>query len=412
MTNTGRSNGSTAARRSTAPKPADRVKSSRSADDAPGGKQKHVLLMITTERVHGRSILAGIGDYTAHHAHWLYHLEIAIKPELVAQGGVDGMIVEAWTPDMLQVVRETNVPTITVGRSVDPLGKPAVVVDNVAVGRMAGLHLADLGFKHLAYVHGGPTPWSRDRQEGFVTAATDRRIECHVLPDEVPLDREGLVNWIRSLPEPVGIFAANDQIALNVSHACREAGRRIPEQAALIGVDNESETCRLAHPPLSSIDHGTRRIGYEAAKLLDAWMSTGVRPISTTLIQPVGVIARPSTDLLAIDDPDIVAALRYIRSHTDEAVKVADVLRHVAMSRRTLEMRFRQALGRSIHDEITRVRIERAKQLLITSDWSIVHIGDACGFSFPSQFSYAFRRETGMPPQKFRDQYRFTRQLS
>ena len=140
---------------------------------------------------------------------------------------------------------------------------------------------------------------------------------------------------------------------------------------------------------------------------MDQWLTTGRRPPQPPPIQPIGVVSRPSTDLLAVRDGEVVAALKFIRAHADEPLKVADVLKHVAMSRRALEMHFREAISRTIHQEIMRVRIERAQSLLVGSDMSVVQVGDACGFGFPSQFSNAFRRETGLSPAAYRKQRRY-----
>lgn len=371
-------------------------------------KPRRVRLMVGMDHAHGRSILEGIADYADHHVRWQHRLEVLLSPELVSRGGVDGMIVEMRDQATIAALRRARFPTIAVAGEQDPKGPPAVVVDNRAVGRLGCEHLADLGLKHLAFVPHGAGGFSVLRREGFAAGCAARRIKCSFY-DGSASDEEALAAWVRSLPDPAGIMAANDREALFVSRACRLAGRHIPEQVALLGVDNEIETCRLADPPLSSIDHGTRRIGYEAAKLLDGWMTTGRRPAGNVFIQPVGVVSRQSTDLLAVKVPDVAAALRFIRGNADRPLKVKQVLEHIAMSRRSLELHFQAAIGRSIHAEITRVRIERAKQLLITSDWSMPHVADACGFAFPSQFSHVFRRYTGLPPIRFRQQFRYQR---
>lgn len=374
---------------------------------------RRVLLMIGMDHAHGRAILEGIADYgDHHHARWQHQLEERIAPEPIDRGGVDGMIVEMAASPISDALRRTRIPAMTVAHVPDPEGCPAVIVDNVAVGRMAAHYLADLGLKHLAFVPTGRAAHSDDRRDGFTRACAARHVSCTIFGDPTPDDENALANWIRELPDPVGILGVTDRVALAISRACRIAGKRIPEQVALLGVDNEAESCRLADPPLSSIDHGTRRVGYEAARLLDQWMTTGLRPPGSVLIQPIGVVSRPSTDLLAIDDPDLVAAIRLIRSHATDPLKVEDVLKHVAVSRRSLEIHFQQAMGRTIHQEITRVRIDHARKLLITSDWSMPVIADACGFGFASQFSHAFKRETGLPPQQFRNQFRYRRQAT
>ncbi len=369
--------------------------------------RKKIMLMISTQYAHGRGVLAGIADYIDHHTPWQNLLEPELNPKIIAQGNYDGIISEPNSPGMYEALLAVKVPVITVGSLPIEHGPPAVVVDNRAVGRMAGSHLADLGLKNLGFVPRSGTHYSLQREAGLTECATQRKLTVWRCPDETVDDEPALIAWLKKLPFPIGILAANDREALRVSRACRLANLRIPEQVALMGVDNEDESCRLAEPPLTSVDHGTRRIGYEAARMLDQWLTTGNRPEKSLLIQPVGVIPRPSTNLLAISDEDVVAALRFIRAGTSASLKVSDVLKHVAISRRSLEMHFQRLLGRTVHDEIIRVRIERAKHLLITSDWSILQIANACGFAFPSQFSHAFKRETGTQPLAFRHQYRY-----
>jgi len=364
------------------------------------------MVMVSLDGAYGRAILQGIADYAERHTKWQYQLEVRLSAEAVRRGGVDGMIIEVRDPPVADAMRKSKIPIITVANVPYRNAPPAVVVDNRAVGRMAVDHLAGLGLKHLAYVPVVNTPASDRRAEGFVERCNDRHLAVDVCDAEIAGDDDRLVEWVRSLPQPVGIFACHDRRALQVARVCRLAGRRIPEDVALLGVDNEIEICRLTDPPLSSIDHGSRRIGMEAARLLDGWMSGGPRPASPTLIEPIRVVSRPSTDLLTLDDPDVVTALRFIRENAGEALKVRDVVRHLAMSRRSLELHFTSAIGRSIHREIVRVRIERAKELLLASDANMAQVAEACGFALPSQFSYVFRRETGVSPLRYRQQSR------
>lgn len=369
--------------------------------------RKRILLMINPAQAHARGVLEGIADYIDHHTRWENLLVADLNPLMLKRRDVDGVISEASNPEMAAALRRVRVPTLTVAGTPVASGPPAVIVDNRAVGRVAGDHMADLGLKHVGYV---PTPrahYSAMREAGLREVAERRRLTFWRCPDEWFGDEKKLVAWLKKLPAPIGILASNDRIALKVSLACRGLGLKIPEQVALTGVDNETEICRLANPPMTSINHGTRRIGYEAARLLDAWITHGVRPAQTVLVQPIGVVPRQSTDLLAIQNPHVVAALRFIREHAGDALKTEDVLEHVTLSRRALELHFQQLLGRTVHEEIMRVRMERAKQLLITSDQNILQIAAACGFAFPSQFSHAFKREIGAAPQDFRKQYRY-----
>ncbi len=364
------------------------------------------MVMMGIDYVNARPILGGIADYMDHYPGWLTLLHYQPQAQAIDSGGYDGMIVDPREWPVQDALRRTKIPAVTVGPPWLEGGPPAVLVDNEAVGRMAADHLCDLGLKYLAFV---PTPGqhSEDRHTGFSRRCAERRVKVVACPAEMADKEATIIQWLATLPKPVGIFAANDRKALTVAQACHVAGRRIPEDVALMGVDNELETCRLSHPQLTSIDQGPRRLGYEAARLLEQWMSTGKRPPAKTLIQPMGVVKRPSTDLLAIDDPDVVAAVRLIREHATRPLQVEDVVRYVGLSRRSLELHFKKTLGRTIHAEIMRVRIDRAKQLLITSERDMPYIAEMCGFSYASRFSRDFKRETGMSPTQFRRQFRY-----
>lgn len=373
-----------------------------------GEASRRILVAVTAEHVVGRRILEGIADYTNNHKRWQNFLELSGLGAPIQERRIDGMIIASELLHLPKFQYQHDIPTIRVTGASDMDGTPAVTVDNHAVGRMGANYLVNLGLKQLAFVP-WQGPFSDHRAEGFSQICQTRNLEYTVIDPKQANDPDQLRQAIEALPDPCGIMVATDRKALEVSRICRLIGRRIPEQVALLGVDDETEICRLVDPPLTSIDHGPRRIGYEAARLLDQWVSTGRPPERSLVVQPIRVVARQSTDLLAIDNPDVVIAIRFIRSHFDHEIKVKDVLKHVAMSRRSLEMHFRAALGRSIHEEILRVRIERARQLLATSDQSMAQLASECGFALASQFSFVFKRETGEAPSAYRSRHRYSR---
>lgn len=365
---------------------------------------KRVLIAVGGDHVVGRRILAGVADYADHHQKWQHYLELSPRDTWVAHQEVDGIIAGEESYWLLRNQTRQDLPVIKVTGAPLDESEPTVFVDNHAVGAMGANYLADLGLRELAFFSMN-TAYAEHRADGFAQACQDRQIRCTIINSDRAEDRYDLRGELAKLPTPIGVMAATDRLGLEVSRACHVLGRRIPDDVAVMGVDNELEICRLVDPPLTSIDHGSQRIGYEAARLLDMWLTTGQRP-QPVRVQPIRVIPRQSTDLLAISDPDLVAAIRFIRARFGDAIKVNDVLRHVAMSRRSLEMHFRSTLGRSIHDEIMRVRIEHAKSLLLASEWSMPYIADECGFALASQFSFVFRRETGETPLAFRKRLR------
>jgi LacI family transcriptional regulator len=208
--------------------------------------------------------------------------------------------------------------------------------------------------------------------------------------------------WIRALPKPVGVMAGYDIRGREILDVCRQLGISVPDEVALIGVDNDDLICDLADPPQSSVIPDTRRTGYEAARLLDLLMAGQSDLPLTHLIPPLGIAVRASTDVLATNDADMSAAVRFIRAHATEGINVEDVLRAVPLSRRVLESRFEKLFGRTPHEEITRVQIERVKELLAETDLPLSAVAHLTGYSHVEYMSVVFKRETGVPPSSYR----------
>jgi LacI family transcriptional regulator len=212
--------------------------------------------------------------------------------------------------------------------------------------------------------------------------------------------------WIRDLPKPIGLLACDDDRGREVMEACRAAGAQVPEDVAVMGVDNDELLCDLSDPPLSSVAFDTERAGYEAAALLGGLMLGRIREPRRILVEPMYVVARRSTDVLALDDRAVAAALRFIHDTAGRPIGVGEVIRQVPLSRRTLELRFRRVVGRSIHEEIQRVRLERARQLVAETDLSIGMIAENCGFAGAGHLTRSFARTFGLPPSRYRAQHR------
>jgi LacI family transcriptional regulator len=210
-----------------------------------------------------------------------------------------------------------------------------------------------------------------------------------------------IADWLRSLEKPVGLLARDDLRAREVLDACRLAGLHVPEEIAVLGVNDDELICEMADPPLSSIIHNARRVGYEAAAMLENLMSGG-KVLADIVVDPLGVHARQSTDLLAIEDAEVAKAVRFIREHACDGIRVDDVLDQVTLSRRALEKRFRAAVGRPPHMEIRRAQLERVKQLLVTSDYKLERIAEMTGFSTAQYLAGLFHRIVKMTPGAWR----------
>ena len=214
-----------------------------------------------------------------------------------------------------------------------------------------------------------------------------------------------LIQWLLSLPKPCGVFGASDMSAFRVIDACRTAGITVPEQVAVLGVDNDSVICRVSSPQLSSIDINATRTGYDAAHILDQLMAGEVPGESGRVVQPRGIVARQSTDTLAIRDAEMAEVAQFIRENACRGLTVQQLASHLNMSLRDIQRKFPQQVGRKVKQEILRVQMLRAKQLLADTGLPITKISRASGFTSWKYFSKAFCRVVGLSPREYRSLY-------
>jgi LacI family transcriptional regulator len=381
----------------------------------------NIALLIETSRSYGRNVLRGIGDYARIHGPWLLHMSHDVQVTSIPprdEWSGDGIIAQPHQdPKFLKELHECGVPVVSLSGPPGAGGLPTVLANQQKVAETAMTHFRERGFTRFAYC-GNP----RER----VWPPTGRLFRellerdgfgCDVYEPsfgagERTLRLNEMGKWLKSLEKPVALLAGSDLRAREVLEACRIRDLHVPEEIAVLGVNDDELFCELANPPLSSVMHNARRIGYEAAALLDRLITArrrgGAKSAAPTveslnvLVDPLGVATRQSTDLLAIEDPEIAIAVRYIRQNACEGIRVEDVLGQVSLSRRALEMRFRKTVGRPPHEEIRRIQLERVKQLLLTSDFKLERIADMTGFSTAQYLAGLFHRVTGMTPGAFR----------
>lgn len=305
------------------------------------------------------------------------------------------------------VLSALGIPVVVMGTHEPDF--PSVTFDEVAVGRMAVEHFASLGLAHVASCGYEGAYFADRRQQGVEEGARSAGLSHHpyagfIYPtmDSDPHEVAKFHAFLRGLPKPCGMFCVTAIMAHLVLHQCRVAGVRVPDDLAILGVDDDEQTCGISRPPLSTVDQDAERAGYEAAALLDRLMRGGPPPRGPLIVPPAGVLARQSTDLLQIDSPEIGRALRYIRQHATRGLRVQEVLAHVAISRRALERGLRRNIGRTAREEIVRVQVEHAKRLLRRTRLPLPEISARCGFTYPSKLSGVFKRETGSTPSEYR----------
>ncbi|HYP17151.1 MAG TPA: DNA-binding transcriptional regulator [Opitutus sp.] len=384
---------------------------------APPRKLPKVALVFETTNAYARELLVGIGEYILSHGPWSVHFaELGATdqpPPWLHSWDGHGVIVRGENRLIAEVVSKTGVPVIDMTPSRLLPHAPWVKSDDIAIARLAAQHFLERGFRDFAFCGDRRFSWSTRRGEQFGLLIRGVSRECHVFE----LSREGLspdeevddiAEWLVKLPKPVAVFACYDNRGQQVLEACRRAGIAVPEEVAVLGVDNDEVLCVLSPPPLSSVTLNPRRTGWTAASLLGLMMNGERLPAEAHLIPPVGITTRQSSDVLAVADPKIASALRYIREHACEGIQVSDVLRHCPMARRALEMRFRKLLGRTPRQEILRVQLNRVKELLVGTELPVWEIAERTGFD-PEYLSVVFKQSAGMAPSEYRKNFGIAR---
>ncbi|MGA2749042.1 MAG: XylR family transcriptional regulator [Verrucomicrobiota bacterium] len=377
-------------------------------------KPPQVALIIESSSSYGRSILQGIARYISSHHRWSVYFEqheLGTAPPIwLASSHWDGILSRPTDPALARRLRRMNVPVVDLNDLYENLKLPWVGSNHRAIGCLGAHHFVERGFHHFAFCGFSRELWAAQRRDGFraVVEKEIMSIPVYESPWRGPsvsrwdLEIGRLGRWLNDLPKPIGVMACNDARALHLLDACHQAGLLVPEEVAVVGVDNEEIFCELCNPELSSVAPDTERIGYQAAELLDNLMSGQSPPCQRFLVDPVRVVTRRSSDTLAIKDPIMTAALRYIREQALHGCTVTEVMKHVRVSRSFLERRFRQHLERTPQAEIRRIQTSRIKQLLTETDFTLERIAELSGFEHPEYMSVFFKRSFSQTPGEYR----------
>ncbi|MEO7597908.1 MAG: DNA-binding transcriptional regulator [Opitutus sp.] len=372
-----------------------------------------VALLFETTNSYARSLLIGIGEYILSHGPWrVSYAELGTldaPPVWLANWHGQGVIVRGENRRLAQAVEKLSMPVVDLTPSRLLPRAPWVKSDDAAIARLAAQHFLERGFRTFAFCGEARFSWSNRRGEQFSFLIRGAGHPCHSYAPSEPLPNSddevnAIADWLNQLSKPVAVFACYDNRGQQVLEGCRRQGLSVPEEVAVLGVDNDEVLCVLSPPPLSSVALNPRRTGWEAAALLSLMMKGDKVEAAAHLIPPVGIVNRQSSDILAVADPKIAGALRYIREHACEGIGVSDVLRHCPMARRALETRFRKLLGRTPHQEILRVQINRVKELLVGTELPVWEIADRTGFD-PEYLSVVFKQSTGVAPSDYRKSY-------
>jgi len=352
------------------------------------------------------TFLKGVLDYMVERKSWNLHYPWEFKASVWAAWNGDGVILYRNSKVFDRFAGQMRMPVVWMYPAADAPAVPSLMDDDAAAARLAAEHLLERGLKHFVFCSDEKLAHSVQRRDAFVHRIREAGYSCAVfdLPPQKLFMLDDVARWLTTLPRPIGIFCVSSFIGLEVQVACLRLRLSVPEEVAIITV-NYQEFADLEHPPLSYVRLNAQRMGYEAAAWLDCLMSGSQEPPGAVRrIPPLGVETRQSTDMLAIPDPQVAATLRYIWQHACEGIQIKDILRNVPQSRRVLERRFQELVGRTPREEIVRIQINQIKHLLTGTNLSLEEIAARTGYGHAKNMGAAFSRKLGMTPGIYRAQ--------
>ena len=385
-------------------------------------KHPRILLIIDSSRALGRGLLRGIAKYSRHQGplilfreYPIYANELKKKQFNLSDWDIDGIIVAEVQVDenMLDQIRKSGIPSAikNIGNEVNGLCN--IISENKSIGVIAARHFLDRGFKEFAYCGMTGLSWSEERLAGFSETLKEQgqsviNFNQKYDPSSVTLEEETemISNWIKCLPKPIALFAGTDERGQHIIDICKDlTGIEVPRDVAVLGVDNDEIVCEISNPPLSSISRNFEKAGYEVASILHRIITHGRVEIDNIIMEPINVVTRESTNVLAIEDEYVAKSLAYIRENSNLPMNVDDIAAEVTISRRGLERRFRKHLNRSINDEIRRARLERVKRMLTETTINISEIAISMGYPGVNHVARTFKAQTGLTPGEYRKKF-------
>jgi LacI family transcriptional regulator len=379
-------------------------------------KPFNVALIVPPSHFSAAAIVRGAGRFAAERPHWRVTIASAsdllyLKQLFKQCDGIIGNVCD----ELLPLLNWTRTPAVAYFDAIKGRRYPVVVPDEQRIGEIGAEHLLERGYERFGFF-GMPTRWSQGRETGFVRRLAGAGFTCHTTavgepPGRPPTweelgRRSFLPRWMKRIVPPAAVMAANDWLARDVIDACDRLGWRIPEDIAVLGVDNDELVCTQATIGLSSIDRNLERIGFEAARLLERLIVGEASRNEMVVVPPGPLVTRQSTEVCAGSDPDATTAARYIREHGCGEIDVSDVLAVVPISRRALERKLRKLVGRTPAQEIRRVRLARACQLLTDTDLAVSDIAGQCGFQYRTYLARTFKKVFGETPRQYRKRTR------
>jgi LacI family transcriptional regulator len=382
-------------------------------------RPQHVALIVETSKIYGREILRGIGHYLRLHPDWLVYTTERSQndpdPAWLANWEGDGIITRSLDMSLCRTAAARGIPVVSLRHLHDRPFFPTVFADQHLIAQRIADHFLERGFRNFAY---GGVPgakgWEQVRRESFVRTLNTHGV-ANIAIRPILADpglswedeEEQIADWLRTLPLPIGIMVTHDTQGVQVLDACRRAGLRVPDDIAIVSVDNDPVLCEVASTPLSSLDQNGHILGFEAASMLSKMMRGAKVANKNYFFEPGHVVVRQSSDVLATGDPRVTKAIRFIRENACKDVDVDAVARASGMSRRALEKKFARFINRTPLEEIQEMRFRRVRQLLLETDFVLPQIAELAGFQYQEYLVRFFKKRTGLTPGVFRRTMRF-----
>jgi len=379
-----------------------------------------IILLSDFEEQYGKDLLRGITRYSKDHGAWTFcrmptHYRETLGMEVILSWAreweADGVIGLFENSDEAKIFTQAGIPVIAQDFKERLSGIPSITGGYRETGRLGAEYFLKKGFKHFAFYGFNNIVWSRERALGFGERVREAGYDVHYYEHKDSRSMlwyykpSELSRWLNALPKPICLMTCDDNQGHHITEACRHVGIRIPEEVAVLGVDNDEMICDLSDPPLSSIALDVEKGGYDAAKLLDHMIQHGTKHFYDVVVRPTQVITRHSTDIYATNDDHIASSLKYIHQNIDKNLHVDEVVKQVPLSRRALEKRFLEITGYPIYKYIFNLRIEKFTQKLLDTDMSVFEIALDMGLGDSKNIARQFRQAKGCSPSAYRNKY-------
>jgi LacI family transcriptional regulator len=380
-----------------------------------------IILMIDFAEEFSKELLKGIARYSKEHGPWIFCRMPLFQRETIGVEGIlqwakeweaDGIIGQFYNDPKVARFVEEGIPVIAQDFKERFKEIPNITAVHKEAGTMGADYFLKKGFKNFAYYGFKDIVWSRERAEGYEERINRAGYKVHYFENAMAGSTElwyykpsSLSQWLKSLPKPIALMACDDNQGQHITEACRHSKIRIPEEVAVLGVDNDEMICDFSDPPLSSIAQDAEKGGYDAAKLLEHMIKNGCSSFYDVIVRPTQVVTRHSTDIYATNDDHIACTLKYIHQNIDKNIQVDDVVKQVPLSRRTLEKRFQYITGYPIYKYIFNLRIEKLSRRLLETDLSVFEIALDMGLTDSKNIARQFKQLKGCTPIEYRKQY-------